>query len=175
MRLSLLLPLFAALAVAGCSSNPFKRGPAEGSPAASSGGIQTTGLGRAPAAQAPSMGSRPLSELGTAEAVAARQAQAGGYAAPGFAGAPAVQPPLRGEPASAHGQVGGLEKGAKVSVRAGAALRLRPNSGSDAIQSLVLDTLVSLENRIYNAEGYWWYVTAGAEDGWLAQSDLLIP
>lgn len=204
----LLLTVLAGCLLAACASGPFHKAPAN-----NSGAIQTAAIGQAPAAEPPSFGSKPLSELNTPDAIAAREAQArlGGSAVPppsfpAYPDYPAEPPPplpdfgtppppelaytpppppvaprapvasiAPGEPAAAHAQVSAFSKGAKVSARPGAALRLRPNSASEAIQSLLLDTPVVLDSRVYNAEGYWWYVTSGADDGWVAQSDLLIP
>lgn len=174
MRSLLLLTALAGLALAGCSP---RQGYTRGSEP-ESGGIQTRAYKQAPVTQAPAVSSKPLSETNTPDAVAARQAQAraAGVDLPGAGFGQAFRAgPTRGEPAAPHAQVAGFEKGRKVFVRAGAALRSRPNSGSDAIQSLVLDDQVVLDGRVYNAEGYWWYVTAGAEDGWLSQADLLQP
>lgn len=176
MRPSVLLTaLAAALLLTGCAERiaAMRGGSSESS------GIQTRALDRAPATQAPSARSRPLSETNSPDAVAARQAQARaeGREAPGAGYGQAFKAgPTRGEPAAPHAQISGFAKGAKAYVRAGAALRSRPNSASDAIQSLVLDDQVTLDSRVYNAEGYWWYaVTASGEDGWMAQSDLLQP
>lgn len=199
----LLLGFCAGALLSGCSSGPFRK-----EPSSESGSIHTAAIGKAPPAEPPSFGSKPLSELNTPDAIAAREAQArlaGNLpppSFPAFQSAPPTPPPLAaapqaapayspppppapaytppassasGEPAAAHAQVSAFSKGAKVSARPGAALRLRPNSASEAIQSLLLDVPVVLDSRVYNAEGYWWYVIAGADDGWVAQSDLLIP
>ena len=178
MRLSLpLTALAAALLMTGCAERlAAMRG---GSSDDSGSGIQTRALDRAPATQAPSARSKPLSETNTPDAVAARQAQARseGRSLPGMGYGNAIKAgPTRGEPAAPHEQISGFAKGAKAFVRAGAALRSRPNSGSDAVQSLVLDDQVTLDSRVYNAEGYWWYAaTASGEDGWMSQGDLLQP
>ncbi|ROH92153.1 SH3 domain-containing protein [Stagnimonas aquatica] len=205
----LLLIALAGVALAACASGPLHKAPA-----GNGGSIHTAAIGQAPPAEPPSFGSKPLSELNTPDAIAAREAQGrlgGGVATPppafpAYPDYPAEPPPpplefgtpppvlaypapspssapprvpvasmAPGEPAAAHAQVSAFSKGAKVSARPGAALRLRPNSASEAIQSLLLDTPVVLDSRVYNAEGYWWYVTSGADDGWVAQSDLLIP
>lgn len=202
----LLLGFCAGALLSSCSSGPLRKEPGN-----ESGSIHTAAIGKAPPAEPPSFGSKPLSEMNTPDAIAAREAQArlGGNppppsfpayqsapppppppplpaamppAAPAYSPppppAPAYTPPASsasGEPAAAHAQVSAFSKGAKISPRPGAALRLRPNSASEAIQSLLLDTPVVLDSRVYNAEGYWWYVTVGADDGWVAQSDLLIP
>jgi hypothetical protein len=201
----LLLGFCAGALLSSCSSGPLRK---EASRESSS--IHTAAIGQAPPAEPPSFGSKPLSELNTPDAIAAREAQArlGGSAplapaypaypaaptppppalppasapviAPAYAPPPPPPPPppvvsARGEPAATHAQVGAFSKGVKVSARPGSALRLRPSSSSEAIQSLLLDSPVVLDSRVYNAEGYWWYVSAGADDGWVAQSDLLIP
>ena len=179
MRPTVLLTAFAAaLLLTGCAERmAAMRGGASDSN--SGGGIQTRGLDSAPATQAPTARSKPLSETNSPDAVAARQAQARaeGRSLPGMGYGNAVNAgPTRGEPAAPHAQISGFAKGAKAFVRAGAALRSRPNSASDAIQSLVLDDQVTLDSRVYNAEGYWWYAaTASGEDGWMAQADLLQP
>lgn len=169
--------LAAVLLLSGCAERiAALRG---GSADTGGSGIQTRALDRAPATKAPAAQSRPLSETNSPDAVAARQAQARaeGRSLPGMGYGNAINPgPTRGEPAAPHAQVSGFAKGAKVYVRAGAALRSRPNSGGDAIQALVLDDQVTIDSRVYNAEGYWWYaVTGSGEDGWIAQSDLLQP
>ena len=190
MRSLLLLTAVAGLTLAACSPRAgYTRGGA-----AESGGIQTRAYDQAPATQAPSVNSKPLSETNSPDAIAARQAQArasgqpvpgSGYRPPA-ASAPAATATAAatttattattaGEPAAPHAQVTAFEKGRKAAVRPGAALRSRPSSGSDAILSLVMEAQVTLDSRVYNAEGYWWYVLAGAEDGWIAQSDLLQP
>ncbi|MDP3859819.1 MAG: SH3 domain-containing protein [Stagnimonas sp.] len=182
MRLLLLLTAVAGLTLAACAPRSgYTRGGA-----AESGGIQTRAYDQAPATQAPTVSSKPLSETNSPDAIAARQAQArasgqplprSGYAAPAApaAAATAAAATTAGEPAAPHAQVAAFEKGRKAAVRPGAALRSRPSSGSDAIQSLLMEAQVTLDSRVYNAEGYWWYVLAGAEDGWIAQSDLLQP
>lgn len=174
MRSFLLLTAVASLTLAACSPRQgYTRSSGSDAPAS---GIQTRAYDQAPATQAPTVRSKPLSETNTAEAVAARKLQAADNQAPGMGYGQAFKAgPTRGEPAAPHAQISGFQKGSKAFVRAGAALRSRPNSGSDAIESLVLDDQVTLDTRVYNAEGYWWYVLTGTEDGWLSQADLLQP
>ena len=174
MHSILLMTVVASLALAGCSSRAAStRAPAQ--PSAS--GIQTQAYDRAPATQAPSGSSKPLSETNAPDAVAARQAlaRASGKSVPQNSARESASVATRGEPTAPHAQVAGFQKGYQAKVRAGAALHSRPGSSSDSIQSLVLDNQVTLDSRVYNAEGYWWYVQTGSEDGWIAQSDLLQP
>lgn len=51
-----------------------------------------------------------------------------------------------------------------------ASLRARPSASSEGAPAPATD--LELGPQIYNADGYWWYVTAGKESGWLLQADI---
>ncbi len=154
-------------------------------------GIQTRSIGSAPAARASQSDSRPLSELDTAEAIAAREQAARSAPRAARAAPPRPAPARALPPATAensetaatelllerenpHKQKAGLQKGSKVRVRPGASLRSRPSDSSEILQTVVLDGReLELGEQIYNAAGYWWYVTVGKETGWLLQADIV--
>jgi hypothetical protein len=146
-------------------------------------GIQTRSMRAAPATQRMENDSRPMSEWNTSEAIAARQAEQ----APA-AGRPAM--PARTMPPSAmaessavaeteallatsdpHQKVESFQKGAQVMVRPGTKLYARPSLSSE-VAPLTGTLAVELGTQIYNANGYWYYISAGKESGWLSQSDI---
>ena len=145
------------------------------------GGIQTRSIGAAPATREAVNESKPLSELNTPEAIAAREQAA--RSAPRRAAAVAARPPVtaaNSETAAAeallasadpHKQNAALQKGAKVRARSGASLRSRPSDTSEIIP-LPANVQIELGPQVYNAAGYWWYATAGKETGWLLQADI---
>lgn len=154
-------------------------------------GIQTSSIQAAPQTQAARNDSRPLSELNTPDAIAARESAAGSRrsappsAAAKSAAAPAVTVAAKAVPNSVaaavdaalaandpHQKNASLQKGSKVRVRSDASLRARPNASSEGVP-VGAAVQVELGPKIYNAGGYWWYVTAGKESGWILQSDLL--
>lgn len=173
--------LFAASLVlaAGCA-NPGGGGrAASGESPYGAGGIQTSAIQAAPAAKQAANESRPLSELNTPEAVAAREAAAQNEprkAAPAVVAkknapvsATAATEQVLATP-DAHQQLPTLQKGSKVQLRANAALHARPSLGGENVPAVA--TEFELGPQIYNAAGYWWYVTAGKESGWLLQTDI---
>ncbi len=143
-------------------------------------GIQTKAIRAAPASQQARNESRPLSELNTPAAIAAREsapstpppprrvapAAMAARAAPAMTSASAVAPAA----APAHQQIAALQKGAKVRAYGNASLRARPSASSEGTPTPA--TELELGPQIYNADGYWWYVTAGKESGWLLQADI---
>lgn len=185
--MSNLRPLLMALACAAllpaCAS---RNGGAAGGPGGE--GIRTSSIRSAPASRQAVNNSRPLSELNTPEAIAARQASgqpvnadtavapAPRNTAPQAAQRSAVAETeaLLANPAASTPprQASALQKGGKVRVREGGVLRARPAAGSDALVANLQGEL-ELGPQVYNADGYWWYVTAGAESGWLSQKDIL--
>lgn len=52
-----------------------------------------------------------------------------------------------------------------------ASLRARPSASSEGTP-IAPATELELGPQIYNADGYWWYVTAGKDSGWLLQADI---
>ena len=182
---SLLLPL-TALLVLGCGS----RGPvsAGGGEAEARSGIQTRSIRSAPAAERARNESKPLSELNTPDAIAAREAaarSAGPAARSTTARAPvATSAPLAPDVSGVaeaeallaapdpHQKVEAFQTGARVTVRSGAKLYARPSASSE-VAPLTGSSEVELGTQIYNASGYWYYVGAGKESGWLLQSDIL--
>ena len=181
MTRTILLPItsLGALLLAACAA-PGGASSAGGSVAESSvsgGGIQTSSIRAAPAARQAANESRPLSELDTPEAIAAREAAArsapprpaAAVAAPAAA-APSATAATEAAP-SAHQQNTALQKGATVRARSGALLHARPSVSGDTVPAPAAADLV-LGPQIYNAGGYWWYVTAGKDAGWLLQSDI---
>lgn len=153
---------------------------------AKGGGIQTRSMHSAPATQNTPNDSRPLSELNTPDAIAAREMAARNGSLKAAASAPVTAPlaaPLASASATAateqllitadpHKQLPGLQKGMKVRARSGASLRTRPSDSSEMLQSVALNSELELGPQVYNAAGYWWYVTAGKETGWLLQTDI---
>lgn len=182
---SLFLPLVASLLL-GCGS----RGQvyAGGGEAEASSGIQTRSIRSAPAAERAQNESRPLSELNTPDAIAAREAaarSAGPTArnptaprAPVAASAP-MTPDVSGvaeaeallAATDPHQKVDAFQKGARVTVRSGAKLYARPSASSE-VAPLEGSREVELGTQIYNASGYWFYVGTGKDSGWLLQSDI---
>lgn len=177
----------AALLLAGCASRGT--GAVAGDEAApDAGGIQTSGIRSAAAATRASNDSRPLSELNTPDAIAAREAEARnaprGAAAPAAAiSQAAAAPEAAGLGATAetealmatsdpHRQNASLLKGGTVRIRSGATLRSRPSQSSERVESAALGAEWLLGAQVYNADGYWWYVSAGKETGWLLQTDV---
>ncbi|MDO9451863.1 MAG: hypothetical protein Q7J29_03290 [Stagnimonas sp.] len=144
-------------------------------------GIQTRAIRAAPASQQARNESKPLSELNTPAAVAAREAaprsppprQAAPAPAPAVAVAvaAAAAPTPTSASAPAHQQIEVLQKGAKVRAYGNASLRARPSTKSDGAP-VAPNIDLELGPQIYNADGYWWYVTAGKESGWLLQADI---
>ncbi|MES2683103.1 MAG: hypothetical protein V4650_06240 [Pseudomonadota bacterium] len=145
------------------------------------GGIQTRSMGAAPASREAVNESKPLSELNTPEAVAAREQSA--RSAPRSTAPAAPRPPVTPEnsetaaaeallaSADPHKQNAALQKGAKVRARSGASLRSRPSDTSEII-AIPSNIEIELGPQVYNAAGYWWYATAGKETGWLLQADI---
>jgi hypothetical protein len=151
------------------------------------GGIQTKAIGSAPASREASTESRPLSELDTPDAIAAREyakenrlsskpAPASGRSA---AAAPAVSATAETQAALAAAAGGGnahrgagLQKGSRVRVRAGAPLYARPSIAAEKLAAAPGEQ-VELGTQMYNADGYWWYVGQGKDGGWLSQTDIL--
>lgn len=142
-------------------------------------GIQTRAIRTAPAARPASNDSRPLSQLNTPDAIAsreatARRARATATAAPTVAdsSAPGLSHFLAVAAANPAPQPrsGAWQKGSKVLVRSGTALHARPSAGSETT-ALVQDAELELGPQVYNAGGYWWYVSVGNDTGWLSQSD----
>lgn len=173
--------LAASLALsAGCANQGGGGGSSTSSESSyGGGGIQTSAIYAAPAAKQAANESRPLSELNTPEAVAAREAAARNEPRK----APAAAIAKKNAPVSATAateqvlatpdadqQLPTLQKGSKVQVRANAALHARPSLGGDSVPAIA--TEFELGPQIYNAGGYWWYVTAGKESGWLLQTDI---
>lgn len=114
-------------------------------------GIRTASIHAAPATQPANNDSQPLSEqTGYQQAVA----QA------------AVAEASQSTPAAS------LAKGGTARAVSNAAMRLRPTKSSDAVNA-DLSGALELGPQIYNADGYWWYVTAGKESGWMLQTELL--
>ena len=170
-RLLLSMPVLCAALLAACASRSSGEAAFAGE---SSPGIATNAIGAAPAAREAANESKPLSELNTPEAIAARMAanpRAPATAAVAPAGGSGTPPVAAVARVDAHQKVAGVEKGAKVRVRAEAALRERPNETSPSVPAGAGE--VELGAQIYNAGGYWYYVTAGAASGWLVQSDIL--
>lgn len=181
------LPSFAAVLLLSACATPGGGDGASGGESVDSGGggIQTRAIRSAPATQQARNESRPLSELNTPEAIAAREeAKRNGLAsatpavrpaAPGAAApasraaAPrAAAPPAAA--AAARPAATAYQKGAKVRLRSGTALGARPSIGSDSTPAVASE--FELGPQIYNAGGYWWYVSNGKEAGWVLQTDL---
>lgn len=184
-----LLSVAAAFALSACATPGGFTSSSGGEAAESSGGgIQTRAISSAPATQQARNESRPLSELNTPEAIAAREeAKRSGLTAETVASAtpraaPAARPkPAVGKPAAAptanaaaappaRPAAAALQKGMKVRLRSGTALGARPSVGSDSTPAVATD--FELGAQIYNAGGYWWYVSSGKEAGWVLQTDL---
>lgn len=174
--------LAASLALTAGCANLGGGGSASSESSYGGGGIQTSAIYAAPAAKQAPNESRPLSELNTPEAVAAREAAARKEPRQAPA-ATAAQKPVPASAAvttttsgqvqaatDAHQQIVTLQKGSKVRVRSAAALHARPSPGGDSAPAVA--TEFELGPQIYNAAGYWWYVTAGKESGWLLQTDI---
>jgi len=184
------LPSFAAaLLLSACASTGGGDSSPSGGESVESGGggIQTRAIRSAPATQQTRNESRPLSELNTPEAVAAREeAKRNGLAtatgAPVARGSSPARPAANGpaattaRPAAAPTAVAArappaaLAKGMKVRLRGGTALGARPSIGSDSTPAVASE--FELGPQIYNAGGYWWYVSNGKEAGWVLQTDL---
>lgn len=182
------LPSFAAaLLLSACAttgggdSSPFAGESVE----SGGGGIQTRAIRSAPATQQARNESRPLSELNTPAAIAAREdAKRNGLAtaSPSTrpAPAPAARPaaaaprplgaPAVASPAAAGPPPAAWAKGMKVRLRSGTALGARPSIGSDSTPAVASE--FELGPQIYNAGGYWWYVSNGKEAGWVLQTDI---
>lgn len=195
-----LLAGFLASALSACAGVGSKSTGGGGEPTEEASGIQTRAIRSAPAAQQARNESKPLSELDTPEAIAARElAKSSGLstqaaassAAPATsassaARSAAAKPPAgsaaavaRAAPAGAAGNGGAvsarpassaLQKGAKVRLRSGAALAARPSAGSESAPAVA--SQFELGAQIYNAGGYWWYVSSGQEAGWVLQTDI---
>lgn len=137
-------------------------------------GIKTRAIGSAPATQPANNPSRPLSQQNTPSAVAAREAAARRSRE---LSATATVTPTAANPgpgislATSPSQSQTLQKGSKVRVRSGTALHAQPNMASQTA-AITQDAELELGPQIYNAGGYWWYVTAGKESGWLLQADI---
>lgn len=177
----------AVLLIAGCAN----RGGSADSAAASrdEGSIQTSGIRSASATKSARNESRPLSELNTPEAIAAREAAARSTPRPPMprdtefsqAEPPRAMPEtsVTAETETAlansdpHKQVASLQKGGKVRMRSGATLRSRPSASSERVELAAPASELLLGPQVYNADGYWWYVTAGKDTGWASQVDLL--
>lgn len=190
---ALLAASLGATLLAGCASAPpAKPGKTAARPAYSEpegggeeGGIQSRAIRAAPSTQAPQNDSKPLSALNTPEAIAAREAAARRARAPAPAAAPAsaaaVSAPAASTPVIATATTtttgtvpapaGALQKGSQVAVRGGTALYARPSTASEKLP-LAQDMTLELGAQVYNAGGYWWFVTVGADTGWLLQSDI---
>lgn len=137
------------------------------------GGIRTRAIGAAPATQPANNPSRPLSQQNTPTAAAAREAAAHSEsesltANPELAAVSATA--ARPTPAVPP-QSKALQKGDKVQVKSGTALYGQPNKASQTV-AVAQDAELVLGPQIYNVGGYWWYVTAGKESGWLLQTDI---
>lgn len=137
-------------------------------------GIRTRPISAAPATQAPNNTSRPLSQQNTPAAMAAREVARRPAAAP--APANSANPDLAAflaaaasAPASTQSKT--LQKGSKVQLRSGTLLYARPSKASQTA-AIAQDVELELGPQMYNADGYWWYVTAGKESGWLLQTDI---
>lgn len=139
-------------------------------------GIRTRPISAAPATQAPNNTSRPLSQQNTPTAIAAREAARRPAAAPAPAPAKSGNPELAAFLAAAANapavpQSKTLQKGSKVQLRSGTLLYARPSKASQTA-GVIQDVELELGPQMYNADGYWWYVTAGKESGWLLQTDI---
>ncbi len=146
-------------------------------------GIQTRAIRAAPATQQARNESRPLSELDTPDAIAAREAAARSSPRPAPAAAmPAVSANSRSATAATEAALAAsvgsakapaLQKGSKVRVRNDAPLHSRPSASSEKLLSINVDGEVELGPQVYNADGYWWFIQVGKETGWLLQADIL--
>lgn len=154
----------------GCASNSPQSGGRSEQPAYGE-GIQTRSIRIAPATQQMQNTSRPLSELNTPEAIASREALARHQATTTLATADGSSSSVPMKPVAAHQSLAGVQKGATASINSVAKLYAQPKLDSDSVAAGV--ATVTLGPSIYNAAGYWWYVTAGKESGWLLQSDML--
>lgn len=192
--------LCVGLLLGGCASRGGGAGSGGDEPEYG-GGIQTRAIRSAPPAKQASNLSVPLSAQNTPEAIAARERAASAPSpitprpvAPGTSAARPTARPVpaaRAAPAAVasantsvsaefesalaannpHQKNPALQKGLKLNVRRDASLHARPSLSGEAVQAP--GGQVVLGAQMYNADGYWWYVTAGQESGWLLQSDLL--
>jgi len=181
---SLHLPSLAAALLLSACATTGESTPAAGSESveSSGGGIQTRAIRSAPATQQTRNESRPLSELNTPEAIAAREeAKRNGLAttlpstraalpARPAAGAAAPRPLAAPAVAAAPPAKTALQKGMKVRLRSGTTLGARPSVGADSAPAVASE--FELGPQIYNAGGYWWYVGNGKEAGWVLQTDI---
>ncbi len=180
------ISLTAVLCLPACASRggDVFAGSAEAQPEYG-GGIQTRAIRAAPAARSAQNESRPLSELNTPDAIAAREAAArntggrpvaaagsGSQSASATAATEAVLAASTGK-GNSHSRAPALQKGGKVRVRNGAALHSRPNASSEKLLAINIEGELELGPQVYNADGYWWYVQVGKETGWLLQTDIL--
>lgn len=188
VRKGLLILIGSALLLAGCAG---RAGRTDSATAASgdTGGIQTSGIRSAAATKSARNESRPLSELNTPEAIAAREAAARSTPRPSMPRdtesalaqpAPAVvETSVTAETEAAlasgdpHKQVASLQKGGKAQMRSGATLRSRPSASSERVALAAPASELLLGPQVYNADGYWWYVTVGKDTGWVSQTDLV--
>ena len=169
-----------AIFLCSCASGPGRSLVVDDGVPEYAGGIQTRSIGAAPASREAANESRPLSELNTPEAIAAREQAA--RSAPRATPAPR-RPAVTAETsetaaaeallasADPHKQNAALQKGSKVRARSGASLRSRPSDTSEII-AIPPNVQIELGPQVYNAAGYWWYATAGKETGWLLQADI---
>ena len=149
-------------------------------------GIRTRPFSAAPATQPANNTSRPLSQQNTPTAVAARESAARSnratapakVVAPAPASASSANPGLAAFLAAAANaalktppQSKTLQKGAKVQLKSGTALYAQPNKASQTA-AITQNAELELGSQMYNAGGYWWYVTVGKESGWLLQTDI---
>lgn len=180
------LCLMAAGMLAACASlgSGGAASEAGGDTAAAGEGIRTTAIRTAPAARQAANPSRPLSELNTPEAIAARETlsrtrprsiPAATPTTPQIIAtrSPAIVARQPAPAATAPLPKAVLQKGSKVRARNGAVLRERPAANGAAITTPALRGELELGAQIYNAAGYWWYVTSGQDAGWLLQTDIL--
>jgi len=191
--------LAAATLLLGACATPGGGSPSSEGDFGYGGGIQTRSMDAAPQAREAQNESKPLSELNTPEAIAARElaAQSAPPAARTTTGKsaasratpvrPAAPPPPVSpensevaaaeallESANPHKPKPGLQKGMKVRARSGATLRSRPSDTAEILQSIAIEGKdLELGVQVYNAAGYWWYVTVGKETGWLLQADVV--
>lgn len=163
---SILIATMALSLLTTACAGPGSAVRAEGEATVGSEGIHTSSIRSAPATQETQNYSRPLSELDTPEAVAAREA-----ATPKPAAKPRAATAVPVVAAAAPAAASAFQKGAKIKIRDGAVLYARPSLGSDTAPALNTAP-VELGAQIYNVDGYWWYVTAGNESGWLLQTDI---
>ncbi len=170
----ILIAATASSLLAACASSGGRDGVAADGGDLESEGIRTSSIGSAPATQQAHNHSRPLSEQNTPQAIAIRESQT----ATGIRAAPvplaAAVPPALAASAPTYKHNASLQQGSKVHIRSGASLYSRPKLSSDSAPATIADA-VELGSQIHNAGGYWWYVTAGTESGWLLQTDIASP